>query len=241
MRAEPSTAAVTRGVLVAAAILAALAAWAALAGAAFFTPHRHGSTASLFLATVVMWLSMAVAMMTPTVLPWIAAYARLVAPSDKTTAWRAIGAFTGGYFAVWLVYSMVAATLQMGLARAGLLMGDRVGAVLGGSVLVAAGAFQFAPLKGACLAHCRNPLTYFLARWHDGPLGGFRLGVSHGAFCLGCCWLVMLTALAMGVMNLAWMAVLTVVMALEQTAPAGVWVGRACGLLLVAWGGWLLT
>ena len=108
-------------------------------------------------------------------------------------------------------------------------------------MLVSAGAFQFVPLKGACLAHCRNPLSYFLARWNNGPIGGFRLGVSHGAYCLGCCWLLMLTALAMGVMNLAWMAVLTVVVALEQVAPAGVWVGRAFGVVLIAWGAWLLA
>jgi predicted metal-binding membrane protein len=104
------------------------------------------------------------------------------------------------------------------------------------TVLIAAGAFQFMPLKGACLAHCRSPLGYFIARWQDGPIGGFRLGLSHGAYCLGCCWLVMLTALAMGVMNLAWMAVLTMIVALEQVAPGGIWLGRGFGVLLIAWG-----
>ena len=92
------------------------------------------------------------------------------------------------------------------------------------------------PLKGACLAHCRSPLGYFIARWQDGPIGGFRLGLSHGAYCLGCCWLVMLTTLAMGVMNLAWMAVLTMIVALEQVAPGGIWLGRGFGVLLIAWG-----
>lgn len=241
MRAEPSTAAVTRGVLVAAAILATLAAWAALAGASLFTPHHHGSALPAFAAGVAMWLLMVVAMMTPTVLPWIAAYATLVAPTSGTRSWRDLGAFTGGYFAVWLVYSVGAAVLQMGLARAQLLMGDRVGTALGALVLVAAGAFQFAPLKGACLAHCRSPLSYLLARWQNGPMGGFRLGVSHGGYCLGCCWLVMLTALALGVMNLAWMAVLTVMVATEQVAPAGIWMGRVFGVLLIAWGAWLLV
>ena len=238
---QPPAAAVTRGVLVGAAAVATLAAWAAFARMALVTPHHHDATGRAFLASVVMWQAMVVAMMTPTVLPWIAAYATLVAPADGSRNWRAIGAFTGGYFAVWLAYSAGAAWLQMGLARAGLLMGDRVSTTLGALVLVSAGAFQFVPLKGACLAHCRNPLSYFLARWRNGPIGGFRLGVSHGAYCLGCCWLVMLTALAMGVMNLAWMAVLTVVVALEQVAPAGVWVGRAGGVLLIAWGAWLLA
>ncbi len=211
-----------------------------MAGMALLAPHPHAATPRLVTAAVAMWLAMVVAMMTPTVLPWILAYATLVTPVAGTRPWRAIAAFTAGYLLVWLAYSVAAATLQVALARAGLLLGDRLTPTLGGVVLVAAGAFQFMPLKGACLAHCRNPLSYFIARWQDGPIGGLRLGLAHGAYCLGCCWLVMLTAMAMGVMNLAWMAVLTVVVALEQLAPGGVWVSRGCGVGLLAWGASLL-
>lgn len=232
---------VVRGGLTAAAIVAIGSAWAAVAGADFLTPHLHTTGAGAFPPAVAMWQAMCVAMMTPTVVPWIAAYARLVAPAGGAPAWRASAAFTGGYFAVWLGYSSLAAALQVALAAAGRLAGDRVGTGIAGLVLVSAGAFQFVPIKDACLAHCRNPLSYFLARWNNGPVGGFRLGVSHGAYCLGCCWLLMLTALALGVMNLAWMGALTVVVALEQLAPWGVWVGRAFGLGLVAWGAWLLA
>lgn len=230
----------TRAVLVSAAAVATLAAWAALAGAAFSTPHRHPVTTPALAATVVMWLAMVVAMMTPTVLPWVLAYATLVAPAGGARPWRAIAAFCGGYALVWLGYSVAAAAVQTALARAGWLVGDRVGTRLGGAVLMAAGLFQFLPLKGACLAHCRSPLSYFIARWQDGPIGGLRLGLAHGAYCLGCCWLVMLTALAMGVMNVAWMAVLTAVVVLEQVAPGGRWVSRVCGAGLLAWGAWLL-
>jgi predicted metal-binding membrane protein len=105
-----------------------------------------------------------------------------------------------------------------------------------GAVLVASGVSQFVPLRQACLSHCRNPLTYFLARWRDGPAGGFRMGAVHGAFCLGCCWMIMLSGFALGVMNLAWMAVLTAMVCLEQLAPNGVWLGRAFGAGLAVWG-----
>ncbi|MEZ5419095.1 MAG: DUF2182 domain-containing protein [Vicinamibacterales bacterium] len=188
-----------------------------------------------------MWLSMVVVMMTPTVLPWVWAYATLVAPSPSARAWPAAAPFVGGYFAVWLLYSAAMAALQTALAAAGVLTGDRLAGWAGPLVLIAAGAYQFAPLKTACLTHCRNPLTYFLARWRNGPVGGFRLGLAHGWYCLGCCWAVMLTALAIGVMDLAWMAALTVVVAVEQVAPAGVWAGRAFGAGLVAWGLWRLS
>ena len=157
------------------------------------------------------------------------AYATLVTPVKGARPWRATGVFTAGYLIVWLAYSVVAALLQVTLARAGLLLDDRLATALGGVVLVVAGAFQFMPLKGACLAHCRSPLSYFIAHWKDGPIGGLRLGLAHGAYCLGCCWLVMLTALAMGVMNLTWMALLTLIVVVEQVAPGGMWVGRMCG------------
>lgn len=232
--------AVTRGIVVVAAAVAALAAWALMGSATVLMPHHHVVTPLAVAATVLMWLAMVVAMMTPTVLPWILAYATLVTPVAGARPWRAIAAFTTGYLTVWFGYSLAAAGLQMALARAGLLLGDRVGTALGGALLIAAGAFQFMSLKAACLAHCRSPLSYFIARWLDGPIGGLRLGFSHGAYCLGCCWLVMLTALALGVMNLAWMAVLTVVVMLEQVAPGGVWVGRVCGVGLIAWGGLVL-
>jgi len=237
----PVTFAVARGIVVSAAAAATIAAWALMGSSTLLTPHRHAVAAPAFAAAASMWLLMVVAMMTPTVLPWILAYATLVTPVKGARPWRATGAFTAGYLIVWLAYSVVAALLQVTLARAGLLLDDRLATALGGVVLVVAGAFQFMPLKGACLAHCRSPLSYFIAHWKDGPIGGLRLGLAHGAYCLGCCWLVMLTALAMGVMNLAWMALLTLILVVEQVAPGGLWVGRMCGAGLAAWGVSLLV
>lgn len=193
-----------------------------------------------FAAAVGLWLAMVVVMMTPTVLPWVRAYATLVTPSPGERSWRAAATFVAGYFTVWLAYSVVMAAVQLALVAAGALVGDRLTTRAGALVLLAAGGWQFAPLRAACLTHCRNPLTYFLAHWKEGPVGGFRMGLAHGAFCLGCCWAAMLTALAVGAMSLAWMAALTVVVAVEQIAPAGVWVGRVFGGLLIGWGLWRL-
>lgn len=184
---------------------------------------------------------MVVVMMTPTVLPWVRAYATLASPTPAERSWRHAVPFVAGYFVVWTSYSVGMAALQLLLASAGLLVEDRLATRAGALVLLAAGAYQFAPLKAACLTHCRNPLTYFLARWTNGPVSGLRLGIAHGWYCLGCCWALMLTALAMGAMNLWWMAALTAVVAAEQVAAAGVWLGRLFGVGLIALAVWRLS
>lgn len=217
--------------------MAALAAaWIWLSGAAPAQPHVATASVATFLAAVVMWQAMMVAMMTPTVLPWVLSYARLV--GDAGTGHLAPSwAFAGGYFTVWLAYSAAAAALQMALTGLGLLGHDGPPRLLAGGVLMAAGAFQFVPLKQACLTHCRNPLSYLLSRWRGGPPSGFGLGLRHGAYCVGCCWLLMVTGFAIGLMNLAWMALLTVVVGLEQIAPGGVRLGQLFGAGLILWGG----
>lgn len=227
-------------VLAAAAAAASGAAWLALAGEALAHPHAAAWSYRTFLAAVVMWQTMMVAMMTPAVAPWIGAYARLV--GDRTSHPVAASlSFAAGYFVIWLGYSLAAASLQMLVAAAAPVA--RLGAsnLVGSAVLIGAGAFQFSAAKQACLAHCRNPLSYLLARWQDGPIGGLRLGMTHGAYCVGCCWLLMLTGFAFGLMNLAWMAVLTVAISLEQGMRGGVRLGRWFGAALIAWGiglGW---
>ena len=226
-------------VLALCAAIATVAAWRWLAGAALVTPHHRPGGTPGFLYAVAMWQVMVVAMMTPTVLPWITAYARLSTPGPLAAGAWAPGptaAFAAGYFLVWLGYSVAAASLQLIVRQAGWMTGDRLTTPLAAIVLMGSGLSQFLPLKQACLAHCRNPLTYFLAHWRQGPIGGLRMGVVHGAYCLGCCWLVMLSGFALGVMNLAWMAVLTVVLCAEQLAPGGAWLGRAFGAGLVLWG-----
>lgn len=182
---------------------------------------------------------MTLAMMAPVVAPWVRAYATLVAPSPAARSWIRALPFVAGYVAVWTGFAVAMAGLQAGLARAGAMAGDRL-AGGGALVLIAAGLFQFAPLKQACLTHCRNPLSFFLTRWRNGPGSGLRLGLSHGLFCLGCCWALMATALAMGAMSLWWMALLTAVAVVEQWTPIGPRAGRGVGVALVSLGLWRL-
>jgi predicted metal-binding membrane protein len=222
--------------VIASVIVATTGAWVWLAGAAPLHPHAGPATPRGFLAAVVMWQAMMVAMMTPTVAPWVLAYARLVGEAPPGARLGPPVTFAAGYFTIWLAYSIVAAAIQMALRTIGPVGHEGPPPALAGGVLLAAGAFQFAPIRQACLTHCRNPLSYLLARWRGGPPGAFRLGLGHGAYCVGCCWLLMLTGFAMGVMNLAWMALLTVMMAVEQSTPVGIAVGRTFGAGLIVWG-----
>lgn len=246
--AEGKLARSQRWVLLASAAVATVAAWLWLARmgqphATLLGPHQHhhGHTGS-FLDAVLMWQAMTVAMMTPTVFRWLLTFAKFNAGAGQGRAVLSpVGAFAAGYFVIWIGYSIVGAALQMGLQQVGGLdMQGRVAGSAAGLVLIAAGLLQFAPFKDACLKHCRNPLTYFLTRWRNGPVGGFRLGLSHGAYCIGCCWALMLTGFAMGVMNLAWMAVLTVVLCLEQAVRRGDRIVMGFGVVVVVWGSVLL-
>jgi len=235
----------TRVLLFASAALVTLAAWLWLTGAGastgipstFLAPHHHELGGRSLLYGVIMWQAMMIAMMTPALLRWLMAFASLTTDADGgRSTMRAVAALASGYFVIWLCYSLGAAAIQIALQQMDLLRNGRVGASSAGVLLVLAGLFQFAPLKRACLTHCRNPLTYLLSRWRGGPRGGFRLGMAHGAYCVGCCWLLMLTGLAMGVMNMAWMAVLTLVVAVEQAAPHGDRIAAALGILFAGWG-----
>jgi predicted metal-binding membrane protein len=188
-----------------------------------------------FGSAVTMWLAMTLAMMTPAALGWLFAFASLVRAAG------AVCAFAAGYFAVWLGYSAVGAGLQWGL-RGILHDGGRLPPMAAGLVLIGAGAVHFTPLSRSCLQHCRNPLTYFLAKWDNGPPGGFRIGLMHGAYCVGCCWALMLTGFAMGLMNFVWMAVLTVLVCLEKLLPGGDRVAEIAAVGLMVWGlGIMLT
>jgi predicted metal-binding membrane protein len=193
----------------------------------------HPSSLALAAAA---WLAMTTVMMTPAVAPWVRAYATLIAPGPDRAGWLRAWPFVAGYAVVWAIFATVMAAAQATLADAGWLVSERIGDAAGGVVLMGAGAFQFTALKAACLSHCRNPLGFLLARWHDGAPGGFRLGASHGLYCLGCCWLLMITGFALGVMNLLWMAVLAAIVALEQAAPRGPLLGRLFGGTLIAMG-----
>ena len=183
-----------------------------------------------------MWQAMMTAMMAPTAWPWVRAFDRFTAPAaGRLERWRLRAAFVSGYLTIWLAFSVAAATVQLLLAHAGLETG-RLSGVGPGVALLVAGLFQLAPLKRSCLTHCRNPFSYLLARWRNGPAGGFRLGLGHGAYCVGCCWALMSLPLALGLMNLWLMAALTVFVFLEQAVTRTGWLRVAAGWLLLAAG-----
>ena len=184
--------------------------------------HSHPS-ATPFVTLTAIWFGMMAAMMAPAVWPWVRSYHRFSATTGPAAVASTI-AFATGYLAVWLAYSAAAAFAQ------GHLRGI---ASFGSAIFLAAGLYQFAPFKRACLTHCRSPFGYFLSRWRNGPAGGFQMGAQHGAYCVGCCWALMATSLAVGAMSLWWMAALGATAFIEQTSPYGNPVRRAVGVALV--------
>ena len=198
--------------------------WAALC--------RVGPEGSGFIGLVAMWVLMAGGMMAPTALPAFATYDDL-----SHTGETRFSALVAGYLVVWLGFAVVAAGLQIGFYHLGLVdaLGSSLSPVLSGTLLVAAGIYQFSPLKDACLSKCRAPLTFFMAHWAEGP---WRLGLRLGATCLGCCAALMLLAFVGGVMSLGFMALGMIVMTLEKLPQIGRYVTRPLGIGLIAGGVW---
>jgi predicted metal-binding membrane protein len=198
--------------------------------------HPHAASALGFWPLTVMWFGMMAAMMAPTVWPWVRSFHQLSA-SDNGSATAETVRFVGGYFIVWLGYSIAAAFVQTALERAGALNQPSGGSV-GAAVFAVAGLYQFAPLKRACLTHCRTPLGHFLTQWRNRARDAFRMGLNHGLHCVGCCWALMATAIAVGTMSLAWMVLLAGIVLIEQVAPYGHTLRRPLGIAFLAAGVW---
>jgi predicted metal-binding membrane protein len=167
------------------------------------------------------WVVMVAAMMLPSSLPLVRLFAQASAGQARPGA--AMAGFLGGYVAVWTLFGVIAFAADLGLHRAvetsaSLRRGEWA---IGGSVLALAGAFQFTPLKDACLDRCRHPGAFLLRYYRRGVASGLRLGAWHGLFCVGCCWALMLVMFAAGVASLVWMGLLMAVMVHEKTRPAG--------------------
>lgn len=163
------------------------------------------------------WVAMMAAMMFPSIAPTVALYGRMT----RTRAPLAPLAFTTGYLLTWTLAGVVAFGLAAGSARVGgdALGWDHAGRALAGGTLIVAGAYELTPLKNACLGKCRSPLGFLLGSWRDGWLGGLRMGVRNGAWCVGCCWALMASLFALGVMSLSWMALVAGLIAIEKTVP----------------------
>ncbi len=191
-----------------------------------------------------MWAGMMVGMMLPAAAPMVlffAAFARRSREQGHTVA--PVGAFVSGYVAVWSAFALVATTLQWGLDRAALLSSHMaaISPVLGGAILIAAGLYQWTPLKDACLGLCRSPVAFVMGHWRAGTGGAFRMGLEHGAFCVGCCWALMALLFAGGVMNLLWVAAITAAVLAEKLAPRGGWIAKGIGAALVLGGAWVMV
>ena len=199
-------------------------------------------TASHAALMFVMWLVMMTAMMLPSAVPVILLYRTLSRRNDGGTT-GASGFFALGYLAVWGGFSLLALVAQYFLERAELLspMMESASTGLSGALLIAAGIYQFTPLKRSCLRLCRSPLEFFMAHWRSGKLGACALGAKHGIYCVACCWGLMLLLFVGGVMNLMWIIGLAIFVLIEKLVPAGQWVGQAAGVLLAGAGAALLV
>ena len=193
------------------------------------TPDAAG-----FARIVLMWALMSFAMMAPTALPAFATYDDLSRSAPEARFLPLVA----GYMAVWLGFSLLAAGAQMVLYRAGIVsaLGDSRAAWFSALLLAGAGLYQFSPLKAACLAKCRLPLTFFMQHWDEGP---WKNGLRLGAVCLGCCWALMTLAFVGGVMNIAFMGLATLLMALEKLPDLGRWLTRPLGAVLIGTAIWL--
>jgi predicted metal-binding membrane protein len=201
--------------------------------------------ASRFALTFLMWAVMMVAMMLPSAAPFILLYARVGRSAAGTgavfapTFW-----FAGGYALAWAAFSVFATLAQFALSQTALItpMAALSSRWLGAAVLLAAGVYQWTPLKDACLTRCRTPLSFIQS--HGGfkgeAIGSVRIGFLHGLFCIGCCWMLMALLFVGGVMNLLWIATLAILVLLEKLLPAGAWIARAAGVSFVAAAVWLL-
>ncbi len=186
-----------------------------------------------------MWAIMMVGMMVPTAVPMVlifAAISRKAAGQGQHVAHT--GFFVTGYIGAWTGFSLLATLAQWGLDQAALLSPMMVSTspALGAGLLIAAGLYQLTPWKDACLDHCRTPAHFISHHWRDGGFGAFRMGVEHGLFCLGCCWVLMGLLFFGGVMNLLWIVAITGFVLLEKVLPVGRQGGRIAGGAMIAAG-----
>ncbi len=208
----------------------------------FMPAMMHWGAADLVLVFL-MWAIMMAAMMLPSAAPMVRVFARSAeAQSDHTTG-LLTSAFVGGYLAVWTAFSAGVTLAQWGLLELRLVtpMMASASGWLSGALLLAAGAFQFTSLKDSCLTKCRTPLGFLMTEWRPGVRGAFVMGLRHGAYCTGCCAMLMLLLFVLGVMNLAWIIVLTLIVLVEKLMPTeSLWPSRLLGAGLIAWGGYVL-
>ena len=202
-------------------------------------PHMQTWGAMDLVLLCVMWAVMMVAMMVPSAAPMLLMFTTINRRRrTQQQPYVPTAVFLGGYLLVWTSFSVLAMLAQWGLHSAALLSPMMVSTspILGGLVLLAAGSFQWTPLKYTCLTRCRSPLGFLMTDWREGHRGALIMGLRHGMYCVGCCWFLMALLFVAGVMNLLWVAAIAAFVLVEKVVPRGDLVGRIAGGGLVVAG-----
>ncbi|MBP1083261.1 MULTISPECIES: DUF2182 domain-containing protein [Bacillus] len=191
-----------------------------------------------------MWVTMTAAMMLPSVTPMVLTFAKVSANRAQSHRIPIVPTwiFLIGYLIAWVAYGLIAYGLYWFIASLDLsfLAWDQQGPIVAGLTVVLGGLYQITPLKQACLRHCRNPLHYVINGWRGGRMGAIRMGVEHGFHCVGCCWGLMVILFAVGMMNLFWMGIITLLTFLEKILPTGERFSKVIGIGLVLLGFWIM-
>ena len=210
-------------------------------------PPRGGErtwTAWDFILLFLMWLTMMLAMMTPTAAPMVMMFTTVNKQKKvRQQPYVSTFIFLAGYLVAWAIFSIVASAIQWPLHESGLLnpMMNSRSYLMSGGIMILAGLYQWTPMKNVCLEHCRTPLGFLMTAWKDGNFGAFKMGLHHGLFCVGCCWALMAILFAVGVMNMLWVTLITIFVLVEKIAPISPSLVRMLtGFALIAWGSYWL-
>jgi predicted metal-binding membrane protein len=202
-------------------------------------PDAHPWSPTTIFPLFLMWAEMMVAMMLPSAAPMILMFSSVTRNRRlNRRPYVPVTFFLGGYLIVWTLFSAAAALAQWLLHGTALLSANMAttNRILSATLLIVAGVFQWTPLKNACLSHCQSPLSFLMTSWREGKSGALVMGLKHGLYCTGCCWMLMALLFVAGVMNLFWIAALTVFVLLEKVLPSWMRFERFAGVALVTWG-----
>ncbi len=190
------------------------------------------------------WITMMAAMMLPSVAPMVLLFDRISAERARRNGpYVPTWIFAASYLAVWTLYGLAAYAVYRGVRALDLEVLDwnRDGPYVAGALIALAGMYELTPLKNVCLRHCRSPMHFVLGGWRDGVRGAIRMGVEHGAYCVGCCWGLMLVLFALGVMSILWMAVVAALIFAQKVLPRGEVLSRVFAVAFVAVGIWIAS
>ena len=205
----------------------------------FAMPMTPAWTITDFALLFLMWLVMMIAMMTPSVAPLILIFAMVNRQKQQQqNPYVSSSYLLSGYLAAWAAFSLLVTILQWALQQINWLnpMMIVTNKIAGSSILIAAGVFQFTTLKQKCLHYCQSPIEFIHRKWKEGQYGAFKMGVYNGAYCLGCCWLLMVLLFVSGIMNLLWIAVISFFVLVEKLIPQSKWISYLAGIVLIIYG-----